>query len=159
MHGIPLGAWLAIGGLIMLPDTPGAQEQSAQDLIGRIRQIQAEQQAAPQPSEQPAPAAMQPDLSEDEMRAMVRESLDVEILRVEVVEHDGRPAYAITVMSPPGNRNDAYRVATLLFDGATGSLLGQRSPAPRSAAADPSTAPAAGGFEGAGPEIRRRTWR
>jgi hypothetical protein len=159
MRALGVGAWLAIGALVVQPGTPGAQEPGAQDLIDRIRQIQAEQQAASQPPQQPEPAALQPDLGEDEMRAIVGESLGVEILRVEVVEHDGEPAYAITVMNPPGDRNDAFRVATLLFDGATGSLLGQQSAAPRSDAPGLSTARTPSGFESGGQEIRRRTWR
>jgi hypothetical protein len=134
MRGSAVGAWLAIGALALLTGTPAAQEQSAQ-------------------------AALQPDLGEDEVRAIVAESLGVEILRVEVVEHDGEPAYAITVMSPPGDRNDAFRVATLLFDGATGGLLGQQSAAPRSDAPDLSTAPVPSGFESGGQEIRRRSLR
>jgi hypothetical protein len=142
MRTLRVGAWLALGALVVLPGTPPAQEPSAS-----------------QPSGPSEPATLQPDLGEDEMRAIVGESLGVEILHVEVVEHDGEPAYAITVMNPPGDRNDAFRVATLLFDGATGSLLGQRSAAPRADAPDLSTAPTPSGFESGGQEIRRRTWR
>ncbi len=150
VRALALGAWLALGGLVVLPGTGAlAQAQSADDLVDRIRQIQAEQQAAPQ-----APA-----LGEDEIRAIVAESLGVEILAVEVVEHDGAAAYAITVMNPPGNRNDAFQVATLLFDGATGSLLGQQPTAPRVAAPAAVTAPPPHGFAGSGPEIRRRSVR
>ena len=148
-----IGAALTIAWLAVLPGTGGlAQAQSADDLVDRIRQIQAEQQAAPQAFAPPA-------LGEDEIRAIVAESLGVEILGVEVVEHDGAPAYAITVMNPPGNRNDAFQVATLLFDGATGALLGQQPTAPRAAVPAAATAPPPHGFEGSGPEIRRRTWR
>jgi len=157
VHALRLGALLTLAGLSATG--AAAQEQSAEDLIDRIRQIEAEQQAAPQASGQAEPAALQPELGEDEIRAIVSQSLGVEILRVEVVEHDGAPAYAITVMNPGGNRNDAFRVATLLFDGATGSLLGQQPAAPRAAAPDLSTAPAPSGFESGGQEIRRRTWR
>jgi hypothetical protein len=142
MPRLPVGPWLALGGLALLgaASAPaGAQEPGARE-----------------PGMQ---AAMQPEIGEEEMRAIVHESLGVEILRVEVVEHDGQPAYAVTVMNPPGNRNDAFRVATLLFDGATGSLLGQESPAPRAIAPDLSTAQTPSGFEAGGPEIRRRTYR
>jgi hypothetical protein len=128
MPGIPVGRWLAIGGLVLLA-------MSA------------------------SPATAQPEISEQEIRAIVHRSLGVEILSIDVVDQGGRPAYAITVMNPPGNRNDAFRVATLLFDGTTGALLGQRSPAPHTAAPDLPTATTPGGFEGGGPEIRRRTYR
>jgi hypothetical protein len=134
VRALPLGAWLAIGALVLLPGMPAAQEGSAQ-------------------------APTRPQIGEDEMRAIVQESLGVEILRVEVVEHDGEPAYAMTVMNPGGDQNDAFRVATLLFDGATGSLLGQQPAAPRADAPDLSTAPTPGGFESGGQEIRRRTLR
>jgi hypothetical protein len=160
MRALPIGAWLALGGLALLWCPPaGAQVQSAEDLIDRIRQIQAEQQAPSQPSGQPAPAALQPELGEDEIRTIVADSLGVEILRVEVVEHAGEPVYAITVMNPPGNRNDAFRVATLLFDGATGALLGQQPPVPRTAASGPPSPPAARNSGAEGLDIRRRTWR
>lgn len=138
MRALRVGAWLAVGALVVQPAAPGAQEQ---------------------PPEQPEPAALQPGIGEDEMRAIVRESLGVEILHVEVVERDGEPAYAITVMNPPGNQNDALRVATLLFDGATGSLLGQQPAAPRTDAPGLSTATTPSGFESGGQEIRRRTLR
>lgn len=159
MRAQRVGGWLAIGALIVLPDAPlGAQQPGAQDLIDRVRQIQGEA-APPQPTAQSEPPALQPDLGEDEMRAIVRESLGVEILRVEVVERDGEPAYAITVMNPGGDQNDAFRVATLLFDGATGGLLGQQSAAPRAAAPGLPTVQMPSGFESGGQEIRRRTYR
>ena len=158
MRTLKVGAWLALGALVVLPGTAPAQEPSAQDLVDRIRQIQGET-AASQPSGQPEPATLQPDLGEDEMRAIVGESLGVEILHVEVVEHDGEPAYAMTVMNPGGDQNDAFRVATLLFDGTSGSLLGQQSAVPRADAPGLSSAPTPSGFESGGQEIRRRTWR
>lgn len=181
MHALRIGATLA--GLAVLPHADAlAQAQSADDLINRIREIQAAQTESPQPPGQPAaqaqsaeelidrikqmrselgpePAPPQPELAEDEIRAMVRDSLGVEILRVEVVEHEGAPAYAITVMNPGGDRNDAFQVATLLFDGATGALLEQQPTGPRVAAPAAATVPPPHGFEGSGPEIRRRTWR
>jgi hypothetical protein len=163
VHALRIGASLTLAGLAALPGICAvAQEQSADDLIDRIRQIQGEIESggqAPPRQDMDAQAALRPELGEDEIRAIVRQSLGVEILRVEVVEHEGAPAYAITVMNPGGDRNDAFRVATLLFDGATGSLLGQQSPAPRTAAPELSTAPTPSGFESGGREIRRRTSR
>ena len=103
MRALMVGAWLAVGALVVQPAMPVPRSS--------------------RPSSLSRPPCS-PEIGEDEMRAIVRESLGVEILRVEVVERDGEPAYAITVMNPQGNQNDALRVATLLFDGATGSLLG-----------------------------------
>jgi hypothetical protein len=132
MRALRVGAWLAIGALALLPDAPAAAQERG---------------------------TLSPEIGEDEMRAIVAESLGVEILRVEVVERDGEPAYAITVMNPGGDRNDALRVATLLFDGASGSLLGQQPAAPRADAPGLSTAPTPSGFESGGQEIRRRSLR
>ncbi len=171
MHPIPLGGWLTVGGLaiggLALPMVSAplhAQETpSAQALIDRIRQIQGEiETSRPDPASSQdtgTEVAANPEIGEDAMRAIVRESLGVEILRIEVVEQDGQPAYAVTVMNPPGDQNDAFRVATLLFDGTTGALLGQESSAPQAAAPDLPTATAPGGSESIGPEIRRRTLR
>jgi hypothetical protein len=158
MIRIPVGVWLAIGGLFLLPAASaslGAQEPGAQALIDQIRQIQGE--IAPDQQAQEAPP--QPDLSEEEVRSLLRDNLGVEVLRVEVVEHDGGPAYAVTVMTPPGNRNNALMVATLLVDGATGALLGERSSAPRAVAPDLPTATHNSVPESGGLEIRRRTLR
>jgi hypothetical protein len=47
----------------------------------------------------------------------------VRVLRVLPVEIDGKPAFAATVMSPPGNSNEALRVDTLAVDAETGALL------------------------------------
>ena len=160
MRGFALGPWLEIGALLALSGAASGQQLGVQDLIDRIRQLQGDFQSdARAAAAQPEPAALAPDLGEEEMRAIVRESFGVEILRVEVIEHDGEPAYAITVMNPPGDQNDAFRVATLLFDGATGSLLGQQSDAPRADAPGLSTVQTPSGFESGGQEIRRRTWR
>ena len=67
------------------------------------------------------------------------------------------PAYAVTVMNPPGNDNSAFLVETLVVDGATGEVLGQVSQAPRVA---PDLAPSwQADLDAPGREIRRRTHR
>jgi hypothetical protein len=146
MHAIPLGGWLTVGGLaiggLALPVMPvplHAQETpSAQALIDRIRQIQGEIEAS-----RPGQASSQDAGTEVAANPEIGEEA----------------TYAVTVMKPPGDRNDAFRVATLLFDGTTGQLLGQESSAPQAAAPDLPTATAPGGSESIGPEIRRRTLR
>lgn len=56
----------------------------------------------------------------------VSETYGVEVLRVREVQHDdGRRAYAITVMAPGGNTNNAFQVTTLLIDARTGELIPQ----------------------------------
>jgi hypothetical protein len=95
-------------------------------------------------------------LGEDEVQSLVAEGFGVEILSVEATESEGRPAYAVTVMNPPGNDNSAFAVETLLIDGATGGLLGKVPQTPRVAAPGPS---GRSDFDRSGLEIRRRTHR
>jgi hypothetical protein len=159
----------------------GAQEgTSASKLTGRLQQIQGQLQPGATQPEQAKPgsaeelgrqiepqqqslaegaAGQQPALGEEEVRRLVHEGLGVEVLSIEPVEHAGRPAYAVTVMSPPGNYNGAFQVATLLVDGTTGGLLGQVPRTPR--AGGPGLPPSwgAAGPDGSGLEIRRRTYR
>ena len=175
-----VGAWLALGGLALaaLP-LPAAMPLQAQEAAGeealteRFRQTQGPfTPGAAQPAPDAAPSEqaltvrrdLQPEasadtgplLGEDEVRSLLREGLGVEILSIEAIESEGRAAYAVTVMSPPGNDNSAFAVETLLIDGATGGVLGRVPQTPRVAAPErwgPSDP------ESSGLEIRRRTYR
>jgi hypothetical protein len=100
-----------------------------------------------------------PTLGEDQVRSLVSEGLGVEVLNIEAIESEGRPAYAVTVMEPAGNVNGALAVETLLVDGATGGLLGGVPQAPRTAGATMAEAPGRAAPDSTGPEIRRRTHR
>jgi hypothetical protein len=149
-----IGAWLAIAGsmLAVVLQAVGpsrAQAPSEQGLIERVPGIGRE--ARGQATEEPA-------LGEDEVRALLRESLGVEILKFETIESQGRPAYAVTVMSPPGNHNSAFMVETLVIDGATGGMLGRVPQRPRVAAGS-AEASGQGDVDSSGLEIRRRTYR
>jgi hypothetical protein len=180
-----VGAWLTLGGLALaalpLPATTAlhAQEALGADaLIERLREIQG--QLTPGAA-QPAPEATTSDqelierlravrrdlqaeaaieaapmLGEDEVQSLVAEGFGVEILRVEATESQGRPAYAVTVMNPPGNDNSAFAVETLLIDGETGGLLGKVPQTPQVAAPGPS---GRSDLDRSGLEIRRRTYR
>jgi hypothetical protein len=125
--------------------------QEAQELIGPIRAMRREAQPD-------AAAGAPPALGADEVRTLMRTNLGVEVLEVELVDNEGRPAYAVTVMHPPGNYNGAFLVERLLVDGATGGLLGRVPQRPRvaSGAAEPS---GQADFDGSGLEIRRRSHR
>lgn len=156
--------------LALLPHLPlGAQEPPGeQGLIDRIRQIQG--QLAPErggaaesnaPTEERlierlqtvreeigrASAPEAPALDETEVSRRISEELGVDVLDIRPVRIEKGPAYAVTVMNPPGNYNAAFMVGTLLVDGATGELLGEAAP----------TRPETSG--GPGAEIRRRTFR
>jgi uncharacterized membrane protein YkoI len=188
MSGIAAAVRIARGGLALAlmmahasaPAT--AQERtSAQELIEQLQQIQGQVEpgGAQQVQEQPAGAdeptrqleAIQqqslaqsapdqpPALSEEEVRRLVQEGLGVDVLSAELVERDGQPVYALTVMNPPGDYNGAFMVRTLLVDRATGGLLGEVPHTPRAAAPHLIQDAPAAGFEGSGPEIRRRSHR
>jgi uncharacterized membrane protein YkoI len=177
---------IACGGLglaLLMPQAlvpAAAQEQpSARALIERLQQIQGQlEPGAAQPVQgQPSRADelirqieviqqqsladaatdLQPAVGEDEVQRLVREGLGVEVLSTELVERDGQPVYALTVMNPPGNYNGAFMVRTLLVDGATGGLLGEVPHTPRAAAPHPDSR--AAGPDDSGLEIRRRTYR
>jgi hypothetical protein len=85
--------------------------------------------------------------------------LGVEVLDVRPVEADGQQVYAVKVMNPGGNSNDAFLVSTLVVDGESGEVLG-RLPQPIGTAADFSESGARfePDLEG-GLAIRRRTYR
>ena len=182
MDHVELGGWLVVAALAWPTIAPvDAQELSGEEaLIDRIRQIQGQlSPGAARPPQGPAAreqelierievirqdaqseaaTAARPRLDEDDVRSLVSESFGVEVLGIEAVESAGRPAYAVTVMNPPGDANSAFLVETLLVDGATGGLLGRVPQRPR-------VAPDLADFseridpEGSGLEIRRRTHR
>jgi hypothetical protein len=176
---------LGIGGLVLgALATQGIAPSSAQapasedELIDRIREIQGEvgPGATSPPGAgaggpeliEPAQAigrdaqagsvAARPALGEDEVRTLLGERFGVEVLKIEAIQSERGPAYAVTVMNPPGNDNSAFLVETLVVDGATGEVLGQVSHAPRVA---PGLAAPSGqvDLDGGGLEMRRRTHR
>ena len=174
MNHLGVGGWLVLAALALSTKAPlEAQEPTGdQPLTDRFQQIQG--QAAPpaaQPSQEPARAGEpngapsearateRPALSADEVRTLLAEGLGVDVLRIEAIESAQGPAYAVTVMNPPGNDDSAFLVETLLVDGATGGLLGQVPQAPRAAAPGVAVSTRRAIPDDTGLEIRRRTYR
>lgn len=62
-------------------------------------------------------------MSQKEIAGKVEKEFGVQVLRVEPMAEDGKNMFAVTVMSPPGNRNSAYQVNTVVIDAATGNLV------------------------------------
>jgi len=184
MSGAGIGPRLGIGGLVLgalmaqaVAPSYAQAPASEQELIGRTREVQGEPgptsppvAGAGGPEEiEPMPAIgrddqagasgdARPALGEDEVRALLGERFGVEVLRIEAVASERGPAYAVTVMNPPGNDDGAFLVETLVVDGATGDVLGQVPQEPRIA---PGLAAPSGqaDFNGSGLEIRRRSHR
>ena len=170
---------LALGALVLgMQDAARAQDQpvSEQQLIERLRQIQGEvgqgEGRAAGASEQELLERLQQirgevgggapqreaRLTADQVRQRISEDLGVEVLSVDPVAADERPAYALKVMNPPGNYNAAFRVVTLLVDGDSGAVLGEIQTAPSAETPDAFPGRREAG-EQSGPELRRRSHR
>jgi hypothetical protein len=132
------------------PTRDGAARE--QELIERLEAVQRGPESTPSTGAGPM-------LGEDKVRGLIGQGLGVEVLNIEAIESEGRPAYAVTVMSPAGNVNGAFAVEILLVDGATGALLGRVPQAPRTAAPGLTASPGRAAPDTPGLEIRRRTYR
>ncbi|MGH6904379.1 MAG: hypothetical protein ACREIR_16725 [Geminicoccaceae bacterium] len=179
-----IGPRLGLGGLVLgalatqaiVPSSAQAPA-SEEELIDRVREIQGEPattspppvagarerelikpaQAIGRDAQAGASGDARPALGEDEVRTLLGERFGVEILKIEAMQSERGPAYAVTVMNPPGNDNSAFLVETLVVDGATGEVLGQVSQTPRVA---PGLAAPSGRVDlDGGLEMRRRTPR
>jgi hypothetical protein len=64
-------------------------------------------------------------LSPDAVAVALAKRFDVKILRVTPIERDGKRRYAVVVMNPGGNFNDAFKVTMLVVDAETGDLVEQ----------------------------------
>lgn len=94
----------------------------------------------------------QQSLSADAVAKRIAETHEVEVLRVEPVEAEGRAAYVVTVMNRGGAFNEAFKVTRLMVDAATGELIPQfrHGPTGYGGSANPN-------IESDGPAIRRRS--
>ncbi len=70
-------------------------------------------------------------LTPEEVKRRLAETYGVEVLRVRELEENGRRLYAVTVMLPGGNRNNAFQVGTLLVDAETGEPVPRFGHGPR----------------------------
>ena len=72
-----------------------------------------------------APAASQGVLSPEVVSERIEATFGVRVLRVRRAENAGRSSYAVTVMNPGGNYNEAYQVSTLMVEPESGELISQ----------------------------------
>ena len=68
-----------------------------------------------------ANAAMSP----EKIGKMVTAEFGVKVLKVKLMTSDDRPAFAVTVLSPGGDRNSAFQVNTFVVDADTGKPVAQ----------------------------------
>lgn len=64
-------------------------------------------------------------LSEEQIRQQLEEDYGVTVLRMKKIVDDGKPVFAVTLMSPGGNFNEAFQVNTVAVDPETGKLVSQ----------------------------------
>ena len=67
----------------------------------------------------PAKAAM----TEAQVKSLVENQTGGKILKVNPVTVSGQPAFAVKVMNPGGNDNDAFQVYTVVIDAGSGTVL------------------------------------
>ncbi len=104
------------------------------------------------------PVAAQAQKSVQQISADIAQRYKAQVLRVTLMDGGGKPAYAVTVMSPGGDYDDAFRVVTLVVDGATGELIPQFRH--RTSGYDvPGARLRLPGADGSGDAIRRETFR
>ena len=72
-----------------------------------------------------SPTAAQGVLSPEQVSKRIEATFGVRVLRFRRSEHDGRSTYAVTVMNPGGNYNEAYQVSTLMVEPESGKLISQ----------------------------------
>ncbi|MDP6604263.1 MAG: hypothetical protein QGG17_08725 [Rhodospirillales bacterium] len=92
--------------------------------------------------------------SKAEVKAMIEKTYGVEVLRIDDSKANGLDAFAVKVMNPGGDFNEAFQINTLVVDKRTGKLISQFRHLP-----DGRAGRAGGGgrdlSENAGPESRR----
>lgn len=84
------------------------------------------------------PTAASAAMNKDQVAQKIEKEFKVKVLRVEPMTEDGKPIFAVTVMSAGGNWNHAFQVNTIAVDAETGQPVVQfgqfggwlRKPAP-----------------------------
>ena len=85
-----------------------------------------------------APTIAEAAMTKDQVAQKIEKEFKVKVLRVEPMTEDGKPIFAVTVMSAGGDWNHAFQVNTIAVDADTGERVVQfgqfggwlRKPAP-----------------------------
>ncbi len=72
-----------------------------------------------------SPTAAQNVRSPEQVSERIEATFGVRVLRIRRAENEGRSTYAVTVMNPGGNFNEAYQVSTLMVEPESGKLISQ----------------------------------
>jgi hypothetical protein len=94
------------------------------------------------------------------LKERLASELGVDVLDIRPIEANGRQVYAVKVMNPGGNSNDAFLVSTLVVDRKSGEVLGRLPQSIETAADFPeSGAQFEPDLDDSGHAMRRRTYR
>ena len=74
------------------------------------------------------PSVSEAQLSEAQVKEQLEKAYGVMVLRVRALDDQGKAAYAVTMMNPPGNFNEALQVNTIVVDRETGAPISQYRP-------------------------------
>ncbi len=83
-------------------------------------------------------------LSADQVKRQVETRYGVKVLRIKPMTEQGRSAFAVTIMNPGGDFNEAFQVNTIVIDAETGRPIIQYRQGP-------------GGLRPAAPPVSSRT--
>lgn len=64
-------------------------------------------------------------ISQDQVTQQLENTYGVKVLRIQPIENRKKAAYAVTMMNPAGNVNEADQVNTIVVDRETGKPLSQ----------------------------------
>lgn len=81
----------------------------------------------------------QAEVTEAQVKRSLEQAYNVTVLRIRQVDHEGQPAFVVTMMNPGGNFNEAFQVNTVLVDADSGKLISQFRH--RTSGYDPNAAP------------------
>lgn len=105
----------------------------------------------------PSPALAQSLMTTEAVRGAIEQEFGVEVLRIDDIEIDGRPAFLLRVMNPAGDFNEAFQINTLAVDRATGDLIPSFRHGPSGYSSEGPSGRA--GSDDIGPALRRGSLR
>ncbi len=79
------------------------------------------------------------EVTEAQVKRSLEAAYNVTVLRIRQVDHEGQPAFVVTMMNSGGNFNEAFQVNTVLVDADSGKLISQFRH--RTSGYDPNAAP------------------
>lgn len=70
-------------------------------------------------------APLRAEMNAEEVTRRLQDAYGILVLKVQEIADRGGAAFAVTMMNPPGDFNEAYQVNTVVVDRQTGALIPQ----------------------------------